>query len=70
MMNRQKPDEYRSYLLRIWKERHPSGCLWRASLESAQTAELRNFSDLEALFEFLRNEATNPEPRPIRRDDS
>ena len=55
-MKRQESDRYRSYLLRVWKECQASESLWRASLESAQTGELRNFTDLEALVEFLRGE--------------
>lgn len=60
-MKPQETDQYRSYLLRVWQERRTSKCLWRASLESAQTGELRNFADLEALFEYLRSNMTKPD---------
>ena len=60
-MKPQETDGYHSYLLRVWQERRASECLWRASLESVQTGELRNFADLEALFEFLRSEMTKPD---------
>ena len=58
MMTHQDVEEYQSYLLRVWRECRASDCRWRVSLESAQTGELRNFADLEKLFEFLRNETT------------
>jgi hypothetical protein len=41
---------YISYLLRLWRE----GAIWRASLESTRTGELRAFVSLDELFDFLR----------------
>lgn len=52
----QKKPIYQSYLLRLWRDTHnPS--LWRASLESAQTGEIRHFASLEALFAFIQENA-------------
>lgn len=42
---------YRAYLVRMWQE-HPQAP-WRASVQNAQTGELRRFSDLEQLVAFL-----------------
>ena len=45
--------EYRSYLLRLWRTSLRGKPTWRASLESAQTGERHAFADLESLFDFL-----------------
>lgn len=42
-----------SYLLRLWQVDGESGPVWRASLQSPQTAERINFVDLEALMSYL-----------------
>ena len=47
---------YMAYLLRLWQVQEDEGPAWRASLECAETAELRSFADLEALFSFLEQE--------------
>lgn len=44
---------YFSYLLRLWQEEGASHG-WRASLESADASGRTGFSNLEALFEYLR----------------
>ncbi len=49
----EEAQDYRSYLLRIWRTSSQSNAVWRASLESAQTGERRAFADLESLFAFL-----------------
>ena len=48
----EKPDNYASYLLRIWHAREVRD-VWRVSLENAQTHELRGFANLEEVFTFL-----------------
>jgi hypothetical protein len=45
---------YLSYLLRVWTVDQNGGRVWRASLESSRTGEQVGFSDLDALFTFLR----------------
>ena len=49
---REKPEQYNSYLLRVWRAREIKDT-WRVSLENAQTHELRGFASLEEVFEFL-----------------
>jgi hypothetical protein len=49
-----------SYLLRLWRDDSAGRIIWRASLESAQTAERHNFATLNDLFEFLRKRASEP----------
>jgi hypothetical protein len=58
-MNRRK--RYLAYLLRLWQEsagEPPAGepPLWRASLQSPQSDELRGFASLADLFAFLEKE--------------
>jgi hypothetical protein len=48
---------YRAYLVRMWQE-HPQAP-WRASVQNAQTGELRIFSDLEQLVAFLYTQTQN-----------
>ena len=55
-MKRQESDTYHSYLLRLWQECRETECLWRASLESVQTAELCNFASLAELVAFLHHQ--------------
>lgn len=45
---------YFSYLLRLWQREDSGTTVWLASLEEPLTGERRGFSDLEALFDFLR----------------
>jgi hypothetical protein len=58
---------YLSYLLRLWRvkgkaedETVQGKEVWRASLESARTRELRLFRTVDELFNFLRGE-TSPD---------
>jgi len=46
---------YQSYLLRMWKENESGD--WRAVLLSIPTQERRLFSNLQALFDFLDQQA-------------
>ncbi len=43
--------DYRSYLLRLWREVPDRG--WRASLEDPRTGKRIGFASLEHLFAFL-----------------
>ena len=47
--------DYRSYLLRLWREDDEDNG-WRASLESSRTGERRGFARLDDLFGFLRQQ--------------
>ena len=59
MRNRAKglgeQSDYRSYLLRLWRVSEGQDA-WQASLESPHTGERQGFSDLEAMFDFLRRQ--------------
>ena len=43
--------EYRSYLLRLWRESAHNA--WRASLQSTATEQVVLFADMTALLAFL-----------------
>ena len=63
----EEPQEYYSFLLRLWQTRSGENAAWRASLESAQTGERRGFADLASLFAFLEEQTggdARPEDRP------
>ncbi len=47
---------YLAYLLRLWRVDGGGELVWRALLENAHTGERRQFVDLDALFEFLREQ--------------
>lgn len=63
----EKAETYFSYLLRLWREERNDEQIWRASLESAQTGERRNFATLDELITFLR-EQTNESTLSQRED--
>jgi len=48
-------EDYRSYLLRLWREGQTADA-WRASLQSVITGERRGFASLDALLDFLRDQ--------------
>jgi hypothetical protein len=54
--------EYHSYLLRLWCD--GATVPWRASVEVPGRAETHTFSNLEALFAFLRAQTSEDEARP------
>jgi hypothetical protein len=62
--------DYQSFLLRLWRVK-PDGDEggWRASLESVGSGELRGFTSLEALFNYLRQVTQAPAGAPERRVD-
>jgi hypothetical protein len=45
-------DEYRAYLLRLWRVEDDGG-YWRARLENVDTGEQQGFASIEKLIEFL-----------------
>ena len=45
-------DEYRSYLLRMWRTQE-DGYHWRVLVEEVETGERYGFANLEKLIEFL-----------------
>jgi hypothetical protein len=48
---------YLSFLLRLWQVKQNGRETWRASLEDPRTGERRGFASLEALMEFLHEQA-------------
>jgi hypothetical protein len=48
--------DYCSYLLRLWRD--SATAPWRASLEAPGHAPIQMFSTMEALFAFLRTQAS------------
>lgn len=50
-MNTQDASTYQSYLLRLWRDTPQA--VWRASLQSAATEELRHFATVDDLWAFL-----------------
>ena len=57
-----KQNDYQSYLLRMWLTQEEDGEQWRASLEEVQSGELRGFSKLADLLEYLKAVTTPEEP--------
>jgi hypothetical protein len=61
-MMAEEPQEYQSFLLRLWRTSHKGKPGWRASLESAQTGERCGFADMASLVAFL-EEQTDADAR-------
>jgi hypothetical protein len=58
-MTRNKPPQYKSYMLRCWEIRSQGPdrpATWGFSLQDSQTGQQRAFPDLEALVTFVRAE--------------
>ena len=53
---------YLAYMLRLWQVSSDREPIWRASLESPHSGELRGFANLELLFAFL-EEQTGGQPK-------
>ena len=53
---RDEKQRYLSFLLRLWPVKENEHTVWRASLESPHTGEQHGFANVEALFEFVRQE--------------
>lgn len=58
MTTEERPD-YLSYLLRLWRI-NGEGRDWRISIVSPHTGECKNFTSLEALWLFLREQMEIP----------
>jgi len=54
----EKPTNYHSFLIRLWKIKQEDTFTWRASLENPQTEEIFGFKNLQALFEYLESLTT------------
>ena len=55
---------YVSYLLRIWELENRDPRQFLASLEKPGSHDLKNFTDLEELFDFLRSKIEcGPKPK-------
>ncbi len=59
-MDSSSPPEYRSYLLRLWRDNPRAP--WRASLQSTATGGLEHFADIDSLFAFLVAQADALDP--------
>lgn len=55
-----KPEEYLSYVLRLWCESKQGGG-WLSSLQNPITGERIGFACMDELFEFLRNKTSKEE---------
>ncbi|MCC6569023.1 MAG: hypothetical protein IT315_07280 [Anaerolineales bacterium] len=64
-----QPERYMAFLLRIWKVSQDGKWVMRASLENIHTGERHNFSSLEVLITFLRNEALERSADEIEGND-
>ena len=52
----EEKQRYLSYLLRLWPVQEHEQTVWRASLENSQTGVRCGFTNLAALFNFLRQQ--------------
>lgn len=52
---------YQSFLLRVWHEKPEAG--WRATLQNVIDGEVKHFSDVQELVEFLTGGAEPAERR-------
>ena len=52
------PQEYLSYLLRLWQSGQGKEAAWRASLECPLSGERQGFASLKDLFAFLEDQVT------------
>ena len=48
-----RPREYQSYLLRLWRTGAGEAIAWRASVEDIRTGQWHSFASLSAAFRFL-----------------
>jgi hypothetical protein len=48
-----RPREYQSYLLRLWRTGAGDAVAWRASVEDIRTGQWHSFASLSAAFSFL-----------------
>jgi hypothetical protein len=64
---------YLAYMLRLWQVSSDGEPIWRASLESPHSGELRGFANLELLFAFLEEQTVGhprrqEQPKDISKD--
>ena len=55
-----RPREYQSYLLRLWRTGAGDAIAWRASLEDIRTGQWHSFASLGAAFRFLDLQTEQP----------
>jgi hypothetical protein len=48
-----RPREYQSYLLRLWRTGADDAVTWRASLEDIRTGQWHSFASLSAACKYL-----------------
>jgi hypothetical protein len=60
---------YFSYLLRMWRAGDETDGEWRASMENAQTGEREVFSGVEAVVDFIRQQAGETSDPQGKRED-
>jgi hypothetical protein len=58
----QTRNDYRSYVLRMWRVKGEGEDLWRCSLENIKTGEQHGFACLEELMAFLTGKTGSPYP--------
>jgi hypothetical protein len=58
-------NNYRSYLLRLWRVMGEDESQVRASLENVMTSEVHHFATLEALVEYLETSLKNSNKRRV-----
>ena len=63
---------YRSYLLRLWRERGSASIHWRASLQDPHSGERMGFAHLDELVAFLREQTglASPAERLAKGEDA
>ena len=64
-----KLPNYLAYMLRMWRISDHSKEVWRASLESPGAGMRYNFTTIDDLIEFLRNEITDAEAEIAAKDE-
>jgi hypothetical protein len=57
---KQIQNDYRSYLLRLWRQRGVDQESLHATLEDVMTSDLMSFASLDALFEYLLDITSSP----------
>ncbi len=55
---------YQAYLLRLWQAGDGDQPQWRASLEDPRSGEVKGFSSLEEMFEFIWGMVKEGEAQP------
>jgi hypothetical protein len=63
-----QPNDYTSYLMRLWKTHEGDGAAWRISLEDTRSGCRWQFNSLEAMVAFLQGETADEQASiPIER---